>query len=180
MEKDKLKPAIRALKRGEVIAFPTETVFGIGAALNKSQAIKRIFRLKKRPKNKPLQVLVANLNQAKKLGKFSQKALDFAKNNWPGPYTLVVYKTRKVSKLITGGSTKVGVRIPDHKVALFLIQKCGPIVATSANLAGKKPALTVREVKKQLPQITCVLSGRVRRRKASTVIDATKGFKILR
>jgi L-threonylcarbamoyladenylate synthase len=175
-----LKRAIKLLKSGKVIAFPTETVFGIGAALNKSKAIRQIFKIKNRPKNKPLQILVATLEQAKELGKFNRKALELGKKKWPGPLTLVVYKTRKVSKLITGGSKKVGLRIPKHKRLLELLKKSGPIVATSANKAGEKPALTVKEVKKNLPEIDFILPGRVKSGRASKVIDATQNFKILR
>lgn len=178
--KKNISKAVKILKSGGVVAFPTETVFGIGAAINQPKAIKQIFKIKNRPKNKPLQVLIATLEQAKKLGKFNKQAWEFAKANWPGPYTLVVKKTSKVSKLITGGSSKVGLRMPDHKVALELIKKCGPLVATSANCSGKKPALSVREVKKQLPEISVIIPGRVKSGKASKVIDATKGFKTLR
>ncbi len=178
--KEKIKKAAKILKSGGVIAFPTETVFGIGAALDQPQAIRRIFKMKKRPKNKPLQVLVATLGQAQKLGKFNKKSLGFANKNWPGPFTLLVYKTRKVPKLVTGGSSKVGIRIPNHKTALELIKKCGPIVATSANRSGEKPALTTKEVKKKLPEVDFILSGRTRTGKASKVIDTTKEMQILR
>ena len=170
------KKAVKILKSGGVIAFPTETVFGIGACLNQSEAIKRIFKLKKRSRKKPLQVLVVNLRQAKKLGKFNKQALKLAKE-WPGPLTLVVYKTKLVSKIVTGGSNKVGLRIPNHKTALALIKKCGPIVATSANLAGKKPALKASEIKLK---VDYVLKGKTKTKKASRVIDATQKNKIIR
>jgi L-threonylcarbamoyladenylate synthase len=178
--KEKIKKTVKILKSGGLVAFPTETVFGIGAALDQPEAIKQIFKLKKRPKNKPLQILIADMAQAKKLGKFNKKALELAEREWPGPLTLVIFKTRKVPKLVSGGSKKVGLRMPDHKTVLELIEKCGPIVATSANRAGEKPALTAEEVKKQLPEIDYILAGRTRTGRASKVIDATKGFKILR
>ena len=178
--KGKFRKAAKILRSGGVVAFPTETVFGIGAVLDKPQAIKRINKIKCRPKNKPLQVLVATLDQAKKLGKFNKKALAFAQENWPGPFTVVVYKTKKVPKLVTGGSSKVGLRMPDHKIALELIKECGPIVATSANRSETKPALNAKEVKDKLPEIEHVLSGRVKSGKPSKVIDLTKGSKILR
>jgi len=175
-----LKKAAQLFKKGKVVAFPTETVFGIGACLNQPKGIKQIFKIKNRPKDKPLQVLIANIEQAQKLGKFSKKALEYAQKKWPGPYTFVVPKTRKVSQLVTGGSSKVGLRMPDHQTILKLIEECGPIVATSANRSGEKPALSVKEVKKQLPEIACVLPGKVKRGKASKVIDLSKGFKVLR
>ena len=141
--KDKIKKAARALKTGGVVAFPTEPVFGIGAALDQPKAIKQIFKIKNRPKNKPLQILIDSMEQAEKLGRFSKKSKDYARRNWPGP-TLILPKTDKVSKLVTGGSSKVGLRMPDHKTVLTLIKKCGPIVATSANRAGEAPALSAR------------------------------------
>ena len=180
MTSNKIENAIRILLSGGVVAFPTETVFGIGAALNKPKGIRKIFKIKERPKDKPLQVLVANMEQALKLGKFNRRALALAKKDWPGPLTLVMPKTRKVSKLVTGGSNKVGLRMPDHKTALALIKKCGPLAATSANKSGEKPALTVKEVKKKVPEVGLILSGKVKTGKASRVIDTTKSFKVLR
>ncbi|MEA3492909.1 MAG: L-threonylcarbamoyladenylate synthase [Candidatus Margulisiibacteriota bacterium] len=174
-----LKKAAKTLKSGGIIAFPTETVFGIGACLDQPEAIKQIFKIKKRSCKKPLQILIGNMRQAKKLGKFSKRALELAKA-WPGPLTLVIYKTGKVPKLVTGGSKKVGLRMPDHKTILNLIKKCGPIVATSANKAGEKPALTVKAVKKNLPEIDFVIPGRVKSGKASKVVDATGKPKTLR
>jgi L-threonylcarbamoyladenylate synthase len=180
MKTNMIKNAAKILRSGGVVAFPTETVFGIGAALDQPKAIKQIFKIKNRPKNKPLQVLATTMQQAKRLGRFSKKALDFAQKNWPGPFTLVVYKTRKIPKLVTGGSKKVGIRMPHHKIALELIKKCGPIAATSANRSGEKPALSAKEARNKLPEIDYVIPGRVRSGKPSKVVDLTKGFKILR
>jgi L-threonylcarbamoyladenylate synthase len=180
MKTDEFKKAVKIIKSGGVIAFPTETVFGIGAALDRPEAIKQIFKIKNRPRSKPLQILVANMAQAKKLGRFNKKALDLAGKSWPGPFTLIVYKTKKVPKLVTAGSSKVGIRMPNHKITLELIKKCGPIVATSANKSGDRPALTATEVKKKLPEIDYILSGKVKTGRASKVIDATKGYKVLR
>lgn len=179
MDKNRLKKAIIILKAGGVIAFPTETVYGIGAALNQPIAIKRIYKIKKRPRNKPLQVLVSDIEQAKTLGVFNQKSLALAKA-WPGPLTLVVPKTKSVPKLITGGTQKVGIRIPNNKTVLSLIEIIGPLVATSANQTGEKPALTAREVKESLPEIDYVLPGRVNIGKASKVIEVGRKIKILR
>ncbi len=172
-----MKKALAVLKAGGVIAFPTDTVFGIGALLSKPKAIRKIYKIKKRPLSKPLQVLIASFEQARELGEFSEKAWQFAKKVWPGPYTLVVYKTRKVPELITGGTNKVGLRIPAHRTLLKLIRTVGPIVATSANQAGEKPALTTREV---LVKVDYALPGKVKSGRASKVIDVSRGFKTLR
>lgn len=172
--------AANILKNNGIIAFPTETVFGIGALISKPKAIRRIYKLKKRPKNKPLQVLVADLKEAQKLGIFNEEALKLAKKFWPGPLTLVVYKTKLVPKSICGGTNKVGIRIPKHRTILKLLKFCGSIIATSANISEEKPALTAREVMKQLPAIDYILPGRVKTGKASTVIDVTSKTTILR
>lgn len=179
MGSDSLKKAARVINSGGVVAFPTETVFGVGAALDRPEAIKKIFKIKNRPRNKPLQVLIASTEQAKELGRFSKIAEDYATRTWPGP-TLVVLKTRKVSKLVTGGSSKVGLRMPDHKTVLELIKKCGPIVATSANRSGEKPALSAKEVSQMLSGIDFMLPGKVKSGRPSKVIDLTRGKKVLR
>ncbi|MBU1026219.1 MAG: threonylcarbamoyl-AMP synthase [Candidatus Margulisbacteria bacterium] len=180
MSNQHFKKAAQLLESGKIIAFPTETVFGIGALLNKPKAIREIFKLKKRPRSKPLQVLIATHKQAQELGHLTDKNLKFASKKWPGPYTFIVPKTRKVPKLVTGGSSKVGLRMPNHKAILKLIKEYGPIVATSANQAGGPPALTVKDVKKALPELAFILPGRVKSGKASKVIDLTKGKKVLR
>jgi len=172
--------AAKILRSGGVIAFPTETVYGLGALLSQPAAIKKIYKIKRRPKNKPLQVLVANLKQALELGRFNAKALTYIKSRWPGPLTLIVNKTSKVPRLVTGGKNKVGLRMPAHRVVLALIRKCGPIIATSANISGKKPFLTAKEVKNGLPGLDYVLPGRVKLGKASKVVDTTSNFKVLR
>jgi L-threonylcarbamoyladenylate synthase len=177
---NRLKKAVKTLKTGGVIAFPTETVYGLGALLKNKKAIARLFAIKRRPRTKPLQVLVASLKQAKELGIFNKKALELAVKSWPGPLTLIVKKKRTVPKIVTGGKLTVGLRIPDHKLALELIKECGPLVATSANKAGEKPALTARQAKKLLPEIDYVLSGRAGSGKPSRVIDATASFRVLR
>lgn len=175
--------AIKILKAGGVIGFPTETIYGIGACLNQPQAIGRIFKIKKRPRSKPLPILISNLNQLSQLvSSVPVKAKKLIKENWPGPLTIVLYKSKKVPKLVTGGGSKVGIRMPNHPIALELIKKCGPIVATSANISGKPPALTAKEVKDNLPEIDYVINGgKVKLGKASRVIDLTEKYpKILR
>jgi L-threonylcarbamoyladenylate synthase len=175
------KKAINILKSGGVIAFPTETVFGIGALLSCPAAIRKIYKIKKRPRSKPLQILVASLTQAKKLGKFSAEAEAFAKKHWPGPYTIIVpIKNTGDDAHRRLFRQTIGLRIPNHQTILKLIRAVGPIAATSANQAGKKPALNAKEVKKSLPGIDYILPGRVKLGKASKVVDATNSLKVIR
>ncbi|OGC24381.1 threonylcarbamoyl-AMP synthase [candidate division WOR-1 bacterium RIFOXYB2_FULL_42_35] len=180
-QQDKIKKAAKILKSGGIVAFPTETVFGLGALLTETIAIKQIFKIKKRPKNKPLQVLVANLKQARELGEFSIQALKLAKKNWPGPLTLVVHKKNAVPKIVVGGGNKVGLRIPKHRTILTLIKACGPIAATSANFSGEEPALNAKTVKALLgKKVDYTLPGKVKLGFASKVIDTTNKNKVLR
>ena len=175
-----IQKAAKILKAGGVIAFPTETVFGIGALFNDKKAVKKLYQLKKRLLNKPLQVLVADLKQAQALGRFGKEALALAKRSWPGPLTLVVAKKKAVPSWVVSGGKTVGLRVPDHKTTLALLKLCGPLAATSANLSEDEPALTAKEVKKALPGIDFIIPGRVKTGKASQVVDTTAGSKVLR
>jgi L-threonylcarbamoyladenylate synthase len=175
----KFNQAITVLKSGGVIAFPTETVYGIGALLRQPKAIARLYKIKRRPRNKPLQVLVSSLKQARELGVFNDRALSLAKKGWPGPLTLVVYKTRKVPKIVSADRT-VGLRLPAHRTVLDLIRKAGPLAATSANLSGNAPFKNAKEVAAGLKGLDYVLAGRVRLGLPSKVIDTTAGHKVIR
>ena len=168
-----IKKAIKILKPGGVIAFPTETVFGIGACFDQPKAINKIFKIKNRSKNKPLQILVSSVKEAQTLGKFSTKALAFAKKNWPGPYTLIVPAIK--------GKKTIGLRVPNHQTTLKLIRAVGPIAATSANISGHPPALTTKQAREYVGgKADFVLAGRTKHGKASRVIDFTKKTKVLR
>lgn len=158
--------ALSILKSGGVVAFPTETVYGIGALLSSRKGINKIYKLKKRPRNKPLQVLAPSLAEAKKLAKFNPTALILAKKKWPGPLTLVLPAIK--------GKKTIGIRVPAHPLILKLLKKTGPLAATSANESGEKPALTAMEVIATLPDLDLVIDGgKAKLGKASRVIDLT-------
>ncbi|MBU0630117.1 MAG: threonylcarbamoyl-AMP synthase [Candidatus Margulisbacteria bacterium] len=158
--------AIQILTSGGVVAFPTETVYGIGALLYSRKGINKIYKLKKRPRNKPLQVLVSSLAEARKLAEFSPQALALARKAWPGPLTLVLPSLK--------GKRTIGLRVPRHPLTLKLLKLTGPLAATSANESGEKPALTAFEVIAALPELDLVIDGgKARLGQASKVIDFT-------
>jgi L-threonylcarbamoyladenylate synthase len=130
-----LRPALDAIERGGLVAFPTETVYGLGADATRPEAVERIFEAKGRPPGHPLIVHVSSPEQAKSLSShWTERAQRLAEAFWPGPLTLVVQRGDAISDVVTGGLSTVGLRAPAHPVAAMLIQLAGvPIAAPSAN-----------------------------------------------
>jgi len=147
-----IKKAATIIRRGGVVAFPTETVYGLGADGFNPEACARIFEIKKRPRFDPLILHAATLGQAKKLFlKIPKPALKLMKKFWPGPLTLVLPKAKAVPGIVTSGLDTVAVRVPAHPAALKLIKLSGrPIAAPSANLFGRLSPTTARHVRRQL------------------------------
>ncbi len=131
--------AAELLKKGELVAFPTETVYGLGANALDSQACQQIFKVKGRPADNPLIVHVASVQDARRIVKEWPAAADLcAREFWPGPLTLVLPKTDLIPDIVSGGLDTVAVRMPQHPVALALIRTAGiPLAAPSANTSGK-------------------------------------------
>lgn len=170
-----IKKGIEILKKGGVIAFPTDTVYSLGAMITSSKAVERVFEIKGRDKTKALPVLVEDISQMKTLAsKMPDIACRLSQRFLPGALTLVLPKTELVSDAITGGMNTVALRIPDNEAALKLIKGVGaPLTGTSANLSGKKSTLTAEEVKAQLgDRIDYVVDGgRVSGGVESTIVD---------
>jgi L-threonylcarbamoyladenylate synthase len=138
-EIDLIREGAELIRKGELVAFPTETVYGLGANAMDDHACKEIFRVKGRPQDNPLIVHVAHLGMMKSLIEhWSEQAALCAEKFWPGPLTMVLEKTAFVPDVVSGGLGTVAVRMPSHPVALRLIEEAGvPIAAPSANLSGK-------------------------------------------
>lgn len=149
--KKQIERAVATLRRGGVVAFPTETVYGLGASIYSEPAVERIYRLKQRSRGMALPVLVASVEQMETLARVMPAAARRLLDNLPhGDLTLVLHASKAVPGFISGGST-VAVRITTHPVALSLITGLGsPVVATSANLSGRPSATTAAEVRSQL------------------------------
>jgi L-threonylcarbamoyladenylate synthase len=165
------------LQNGGVIAFPTDTVYGLGADAFNTRAVERIYKIKSRPKNQPFPVLIADVRQLTTLaGPIPEIARFLARQFWPGGLTLVLAK--KDSQLPYLASTPtIAVRIPAHPVCLALIRHLGnPLIGTSANVTGQPPALTAEEVEHQLGgKIDFVINGgRCPGGKESTIVDVTR------
>lgn len=137
----RVEAAAAALRRGGVVAYPTETFYGLGALAARGPAVDRLVRVKGRPDGKPLPLLAAGLDQVEAVALLPPLALRLAEALWPGPLTLVVPARPGLHPAITGGGGTVGVRVTSSPVAAALARQAGgALVATSANLAGQPPA----------------------------------------
>ncbi len=141
-----IKEAAMWIREGEVIAFPTETVYGLGADACSNKAIEKIFDAKGRPSDNPLIVHIANKDQlAQAASSWNETAERLMDRFWPGPLTIILPKNERIAERTTAGLASVGVRMPDHPVALALIEASGlPLAAPSANRSGK-PSPTIGE-----------------------------------
>ncbi|MBI1764609.1 MAG: threonylcarbamoyl-AMP synthase [Acidobacteria bacterium] len=169
--------AAQFIRRGEVVAFPTETVYGLGANVFDEAAIRKIFQAKGRPTDNPLIAHVANLAQLQTLTThLPANAAQLIAAFFPGPLTLVLPKHPDVSLLATAGLPTIGVRMPRHALALEFITACGvPLVAPSANLSGRPSPTTWQAVQADLDgRIACILQGeQAEVGLESTVVDCT-------
>lgn len=171
------------LKGGGVVAFPTETVYGLGAGAWNPAAISKVYELKGRPADNPLIVHVSNYSMLLQFAvEIPEDARLLMQKLWPGPLTLVFEKKAQVLDVISAGLSSVAVRMPDHDIALKLIDKAGPLVAPSANKSGRPSPTRASHVREDFGMELPVLDGgECMVGLESTVIDVrTKPFRILR
>ncbi len=165
------------LRRGEVVAFPTETVYGLGADVFNEAAIRKIFAAKGRPSDNPLIVHLAALEQLPRVAeRVSPAAEALIEAFFPGPLTVILPRRAEVPAVVSGGLPTVGVRMPRHPVAQAFLAACGvPVAAPSANLSGRPSPTTWEAVRADLEgRIPCILVGeRAEAGLESTVVDCT-------
>ena len=171
-----IERGISILKQGGLVAFPTDTVYGLGASASNQPAVARIYQVKERPKDMALPLLLAHTSQINEVAyPVPPIAWLLADKFLPGALTIVLYKSNSVLDIVTGGGSTVAVRIPAHPVPVALAEDLGPIVGTSANLSGKPSALTADEVCSQFgDRIDLVIDGgRCPGGRESTIVDVT-------
>jgi L-threonylcarbamoyladenylate synthase len=168
---------ISILKEGGIVAFPTDTVYGLGAALSLPWAVERIYEVKGRASNTPLPLLLADKSQIEEVAEaVPPVARLLAEKFLPGGLTMVLFKSKSVPDIVTGGGKTVAIRIPDHPVPLALARGVGtPIIGTSANISGQPSALTAEEVYAQLDgRVDLIIDGgRCPGGRESTIVDLT-------
>jgi len=167
--------AVSFLKDGKVIAYPTETFYGLGVDVTNEKAIKKLYELKRRDYSLPIAILVADKQM---LEEYVDKMPEFIgpliKSFWPGPLTILFPAGRKISRTLTTNTGKIGIRISSHPVATAIVREFGrPITTTSANLSGYPPSLSTTHVRKYFKdKIDCILDGgECEPSRGSTVID---------
>jgi len=172
-----MEDAVELLRNGEVVAFPTETVYGLGADATSDAAISKIFAAKRRPGDNPLLVHIGEATQLTDVvSEVSEPAARLTAAFWPGPLTVVLPKRAGISDLVTAGLETVGVRMPSHPMALALLRGVGlPIAAPSANVSGRPSPTTAGHVAEDLGgKIAGILDGgAVEIGLESTVVDCT-------
>ncbi len=176
-----INDASRVIKQGGLAAFPTETVYGLGASALDAEAVAGIFALKGRPQDNPLIVHVDGMAMARKLAEFTEAAEALAASFWPGPLTMVLQSRGIVPEAVTAGLNTVGVRMPDNDAALSLISASGvPIAAPSANKSGSPSPTTAAHVQSDFGDALLILDdGECRVGVESTVIDMTQQVPVI-
>ncbi len=155
-----IQTALKILQNGGIVAFPTDTVYGLGALAFNNDAIESIYTAKDRPIEKAIPILIGDLSDLDKIaGSIPDMALCFAARFWPGPLTCIIPKKQTLPPAVSATST-VAVRIPNHHDALALLRAAGPMAVTSANISGGLNPSTAQEVFEQLNgRITLILDG---------------------
>jgi L-threonylcarbamoyladenylate synthase len=166
------------LRSGGVVAFPTDTAYGLGADPFNEAAIDRIFQIKGRPDTKPILLVVSSIDMAESVAEPDEVFYDLAKQFWPGPLTMILRSAESVPSKLTAGTRTIGIRWPMARFASKLVTEFGtPITATSANRSGLPAAVTAEEVRRQLDESVDALidGGELPSRGGSTLLDLTTG-----
>lgn len=183
---DKIQSAIEILSRGGIIIFPTDTAFALGCRIDNEKALKRLYKLKRRPPNQAFPILVDSIDMALEYYRkpVNPKTTMLMQKYWPGALTIVDYCEKgKISNLVTGSGITVGIRQPDHPAALKIISEVGmPVLGPSANFHDFPTPYNINDLDRNLvKQVDYVLEGVCFRDKVSTVVDVSDNkIKIIR
>jgi len=182
MSKDIVKKAVLALKKGEIICYPTDTLYGIGADIKNIESVEKVFHIKKRPMNIPLSVAVSSKKSLEKIAFLNGTADTLIDRFLPGPLCIILKKREIVPDLVTSGLKKVAVRIPDNKTALSILSLFGPVTCTSANIHKNPTPKVISDIRMQFKDdISIYIDEGKLSSKPSTIVDLTgKELKIIR
>lgn len=170
--------AVRVLRAGGLVCYPTDTVYGIGAAASDDAAVRRLFAVKARPLDRPLPLLLADSTDLSLVAEVTPLARTLVARFWPGALTIVMRKAPSYRSLALAGGDTVALRVPDSSLVRTIIRHLGePLTGTSANRTGSRPPASAAEVAFQMGSMVDLIidGGQSRWRAESTVIDITRG-----
>ncbi|MBV0902229.1 L-threonylcarbamoyladenylate synthase [Haloarcula salina] len=167
--------AAAAVRGGGLVVYPTETVYGLGADALDAHAVEGVFAAKGRDRDEPISMAVPDVETAREYTRPTERELAFMRAFLPGPVTVVVERREAVPDALVAGRDRVGIRVPDHQVALDLLAESGPLTATSANVSGKPSARTVDDLDAIAERADAVLDGGETGGTSSTVVDVRAG-----
>ncbi|MFW5964952.1 MAG: L-threonylcarbamoyladenylate synthase [Natronomonas sp.] len=170
-----LTAAVAAIRRGDLVVYPTETVYGLGADALDAEAIERVFEAKDRPREKPLSMALPDADVAVDYTNPTDREMAFCERFLPGPVTVLLERNDRVPDALVAGTDRVGIRVPDHDIARAFARRTGPITATSANRSGEPSARRVDEIDATIRQQAVVVDGGETPGTESTVVDVSAG-----
>src|SRR5258706_2379438 len=176
-EPRKIRRAVDALEAGEVIGYPTDTVYGLGCDLFSKRAIERLYQIKRMSQSQKLSFICPDISNVARYAIVEDGTFRVLKRYLPGPYTFILEATSEVPKIIQGKRRTVGVRIPDHAVIQDLVHAfCRPVISTSAAPHGEDPYIDPHEIDDRFKGLSLVLDGGVGGSVPTTIIDLTTAY----
>lgn len=176
---EKLKEPAQLIKKGGIVIFPTETVYGIGTNGFNEESIRRIYEIKKRDFNKPISLLVSNIEMVKMVAEnITDLERALMEQFWPGPFTIILKKKKIVPDILTARGDTVGVRMPSGTIAKQLIEYAGvPIATPSANISGNPSGINIDDIKNDFEgKVDCIIDGGISELGvASTIVKVIDG-----
>ena len=170
-----LTAAVAALRRGDLVVYPTETVYGLGAAATDPEAVARVFDAKDRARENPVSMALPEVGAAPDYVRWTDRERAFCEAFLPGPVTVLLERTDRVPDGLVAGRDRVGIRVPDHDVARTLARRVGPVTATSANLSGRPSARRLADLDPAIRERAVVVDGGETPGTESTVVDVAGG-----
>lgn len=175
-EKEDIEAVVELLLEGNVVAFPTDTVYGLAVIYENEEALEALKVSKGRPEDKPIPTMVSNMQQMERIAIMDEQAKALAKAFMPGAFTMILKKQPTLPAYLTNGFDTIGIRMPDDPFVLELIERCGtPLLVTSANLSGEETGIRDEQVLAQLDgRIDAIVLGEASGKTASTIVDLSK------
>lgn len=170
-----LTAAVAALRRGDLVVYPTETVYGLGADATDPEAVARVFDAKERARENPVSMALPEVGAAPDYVRWTDRERAFCEAFLPGPVTVLLERTDRVPEVLVAGRDRVGIRVPDHDVARTLARRVGPVTATSANLSGRPSARRLADLDPAIRERAVVVDGGETPGTESTVVDVAGG-----